>query len=88
MLTASVPHRTDGAFACENGDSAIREAIETAAQTLVPQLVGGRTPASTMADAWVTPVEPDASPVLPATGLVLPIPRDDGTLGAVVALAL
>lgn len=78
-LIAAAPDRAGEPFArgSWNGGSAIRDAIETAARTLLPQLIEDLTPASPTADA---------SPVLPATGLVLPIPQDDGTFGAVVAL--
>jgi hypothetical protein len=80
-LIAAAPDRAGQAFTygSANGGSTIREAIETAARTLVPQLIEGLTPASPPADA---------SPVLPATGLVLPIPQEDGTLKAVAALVL
>jgi hypothetical protein len=80
-LTAAAPDRAEETFARESSNcgSPIREAIETAARTLVPQLIEVLTPASPTADA---------SPVIPATCLVLPIPRNDGTLGALVALFL
>jgi hypothetical protein len=80
-LVAAAPDRAGEAFAhgSSNGGSAIHEAIELAARTLVPQLIEG------LAPAWPPA---DASPVLPATGLVLPILQEDGTLGAVAALVL